>query len=243
MTKTLFADQLTADTGKLTDVFLVAQCDRKNKKDGALYFSLKLQDRTGDVVAKLWEVPEDLTDLQAGQFVKVEAVTQSYKDQLQLNIKRIRRVPREEVSLEDFIPASKHDRKDLFYGIAELIGFISKDKHPGLHDAVWALVTDNKAALMDCPAAKSLHQPYLGGLMEHILSIGRAAVKICECYPQLDRDLLVAAAVVHDIGKLQELVWATNIGYSPVGALVGHVAEVFRRPGYGNQTAYDAPDS
>lgn len=217
--KTLFIDQLTAASGRIVDVFVVSQADTKAKKDGSPYLTLTLKDKTGSISAKLWEIPADCI-IRAGDFIKVEGDVSTYKDMLQLTIKRVRVLDRSEVTIDDFLPVSKRDRDELLADVFELIELIERDD---LRGAVGVFVNSLKPQLRDAPAAKSLHQPYLGGLMEHVLGIGRAAISVCAVYPALDQDILIAAAVVHDIGKLQELTWDTSIAYGRIGQLVGHV--------------------
>jgi 3'-5' exoribonuclease len=219
--KTLFVDQLTESTGKLIDYFQVAQLDRKTKKDNQPYWSLKLRDRTGEVDAKWWDPAADL-EVSTGDVVKVEAVTQTYRDSLQLNIKRLRKAEPGEVVKEDYIPASTHDRKELFDGLASYIGMI---RNRCLGDSVFALCCDVRQELQDAPAAKGVHQAYLGGLLEHILQLCKLVVAVCECYPELDRDVMLAGAIVHDIGKIHELCYEDHIGYTRAGTLTGHIIQ------------------
>ncbi len=216
--KATFVDTITPETGKLVDYFQVLQCDVKTKKDGAPYLTLKLGDRTGSLEAKAWDTPA--VTPKAGDVVKIEGDASSYRNALQITVRRMRVAEASEFDKGDYIPTSKQDRDVLLVEVLDLTNLIGR---VDLRSAVQALVIANSAALRDCPAAKKNHQPYLGGLMEHVLGIARSAIKICEVYPQLDRDILLAAAIIHDIGKLAELTYDTHIGYSRLGSLVGHV--------------------
>ena len=218
--KTLFVSDISPDTGKLMDYFQVQQIDRKTKKDGAAYLTLVLGDRTGNCAAKMWDLPTNGDVICAGSFVKIEAEAGEYRDTLQLTLRKLRLAGPLEVSKDDYIPASKQDRNVLLEEVCDIACLILA---PDLRSAVLALIAAHAEPLRDCPAAKSMHQPYLGGLMEHILGIARSAIAICTVYPQLDRDLLIAGAIVHDIGKLQELVFDSHIAYGRIGQLVGHV--------------------
>lgn len=142
---------------------------------------------------------------------------------MQLNLRRIRKLARDEVQLEDFLPASKRDRNVMLSELQASLGTVG-DGHPGLREALLRMVEVLAPALVNAPAAKSDHHGYLGDLLEHVLSLMGLAERICAHYPELDRDLLVAAAVLHDIGKVPELCYETVLGYARRGTLVivGH---------------------
>jgi len=218
--KRIFVADISSSTPGFIEQFQVAEVQHRVKKDGHAYLSLVLKDRTGELDGKLWDIPAGFA-LTEGEFVKVEAEAGTYRDQVQLNIRRIRRLAREEIQLEDFLPASKRDRDEMFTelrGALETIG----DGHPGLRNALARMVQELAPVLVKAPAAKSNHHAYLGGLLEHILSLIRLADLVCAHYPGLDRDVLVAAAILHDIGKVTELCYDTSLGYARRGTLVGH---------------------
>ena len=221
--KTLFIEQLAADTGKLIDFFQVAQCDRKTKKGGQGYLALKLRDRTGEVDAKLWDIPDGL-QIQTGDFVKVDAETQTYREALQLKLTRIRKAEPAEVVLDDFIPASKRDRNEMLTQVDGLVASIANEQ---LRASLAELVMDFdiRGWLRDCPAAMKKHQAYLGGLLEHILNIASMVEGACKSYPVLNRDVLIAGAILHDIGKVFELCYQDHIGYTRIGTLTGHIIQ------------------
>lgn len=220
--KELFIEKLTPETGMVTTFAQVARVDKKAKQDGELYLSIVLKDRTGEVPANLWDIPADLGELKARSVVKVKAVTGSYRDALQLKILQIRPAKIEEYAIEDFIPASKRDRDEM---LAQLSGVVDTIIDQTLQDAVRRCIGENSIELRDAPAAKSVHQAYLGGLLEHILQLCKLADAVCSCYPALRRDILIAAAIIHDIGKLAELHYSDSIGYTRQGTLTGHIIQ------------------
>lgn len=168
--KRIFVADISSSTPGFIEQFQVAEVQRRVKKDGHAYLSLVLRDRSGELDGKLWDIPPGFT-LTEGEFVKVEAEAGTYRDQAQLNIRiRIRTLAREEIQLEDFLPASKRDRDEMFTelrGALETIG----DGHPGLRNALARIVQELAPILVKAPAAKSNHHAYLGGLLEHILSL------------------------------------------------------------------------
>jgi 3'-5' exoribonuclease len=218
--KRIFVADISAFTGSFTEQFQIGEIERRLKKDGQAYLTLALKDRSGEIPGKLWEIPAgfSVTD---GDFVKVEAEIGTYRDELQLSIRRIRKLAREEVELGDFLPASRRDRNEMLDDLHAALSMIGND-HPGLRDALLRLIDDLAPALVDAPAAKSNHHAYLGGLLEHVLSLIGLAERVCGQYPELDRDVLVAGAVLHDIGKVVELCYDAALGYSRRGTLVGH---------------------
>ncbi len=220
LTKTHFATAITEETGKFVEVFLVQSCDARRTKDGKRqYLSMRLRDRTGDIEARVWDW--DGVFLPAvDMFVKVEAVASAYKEELQLKVSRIREAPEHEIQLEDFLPASKRNRDELLEEVrANVLGCIV-NRHI---NRVVEHVMEQATGLRDAPAAKNNHQPYLGGLLEHIAKLGRLAFSVHVIYPELDLDLLLAAAILHDIGKVRELSYSRSIDYSRRGRLTGHV--------------------
>ena len=228
--KKLFISDITVSTGTFVEQFQIGGLERRLKKDGQVYLSLTLKDRTGKIDAKLWEIPSGFCAAE-GDFVKVEAETGTYREEVQLAIRRIRTLAREEIELEDFLPASKRNREDM---VSDLLTALMEvgTSHPGLREALLELVHDLGSALMNAPAAKSNHHAWLGGLVEHTLSLIGLAERVCQHYPELDRDILIAAAVLHDIGKLAELSCQTSLGYTRGGTLVGHCVlgiEIFGR--------------
>jgi 3'-5' exoribonuclease len=191
--KKLFIADITASTGTFVEQFQVGDVERRLKKDGQAYLSLTLKDRTGKIDAKVWEIPNGF-HAAGGDFVKVEAETGTYREEVQLAIRRIRALAREEIQLEDFLPASKRNREEMLSDLTVLLTDVGSS-HPGLREALLDLVHDLGPALMNAPAAKSNHHAWLGGLVEHTLSLIGLAERVCQHYPELDRDILIAAAV------------------------------------------------
>lgn len=218
MSKTIFIKDITGSSGIVVDFFLIAQLDIKAKKDGTPYWDLKLQDKTGTINLKVWDVPE--FSLEVGDYLKVDASVSTYKGSLQMTLRRMRLAHDEEIEKTDFMRASSRDRGEMYDSLLEIV---CKIENEPLRAAVLVLMENNRSALMECPAAKTMHQPWLGGLMEHVLGIANCAIRICEVYPQLNRDVMIAGAIVHDIGKVEELVWSSAITYGRMGSLVGHI--------------------
>jgi 3'-5' exoribonuclease len=131
-------------------------------------------------------------------------------------------VPESEIDIADFLPASKRDRDEMF---AELKGWIASMTSPHLKALLETIFADEAIALAyrTAPAAKSIHHGWIGGLIEHVLSVCRLAKLTAAHYPDIDFDLLLAGVILHDIGKIHELTYARSLGYSDAGQLIGHI--------------------
>jgi len=185
--------------------------------------SLKLVDRTGSVDARMWGLPHDLLQgLPEPSYVRVEGHSHEYRRTLQVKIERLEILNQEEVSEEDYLPATEKDRLALAAEL-ELAGRNLEDEN--LRDLFGRMVADEKLWEDFCaaPAAKGLHHARIGGLLEHSVQCLRMARAVAEAYP-VNRDLLIFGAVFHDVGKVQELSWGGGgFAYTTEGRLEGHV--------------------
>jgi 3'-5' exoribonuclease len=204
-------------------VFLVQQKEVRQKKTGEPYLSLSLADRTGDLDAKMWDnVLEVIDTFERDSFIRVKGMVQLFQNRPQLTIYRMQTVPESEIDIADFLPASKRDRDEMF---AELEGWIASMTSPHLKALLETIFADEALALAyrTAPAAKSIHHGWIGGLVEHVLSVCQLARLTAAHYPDIDFDLLLTGVILHDIGKIHELTYARSLGYSNAGQLIGHI--------------------
>jgi len=204
-------------------VFLVQLKEVRQKKTGEPYLSLSLADRTGDLDAKMWDnVPEAIDTFERDSFIRVKGMVQLFQNRPQLTIHRLQPVPESEIDIADFLPASKRDRDEMF---AELKGWIAAMTNPHLKALLETIFADETVALAyrTAPAAKSIHHAWIGGLVEHVLSVCQLARVTAAHYPDIDFDLLLTGVILHDIGKIFELTYARSLGYSSAGQLIGHI--------------------
>ena len=204
-------------------LFLVQHKEIRQKKTGEPYLSLVLGDRTGDVDAKMWDsVQEAMDTFERDSFLRVKGMVQIFQNRPQLTIHRLQAVPESEVDIADFLPASKRDRDEMF---AEIGGWISGMHNPHLKALLEKLFADETFALAyrTAPAAKSVHHNWIGGLIEHVLSLCKIARFTATHYPDVDFDLLLTGVLLHDMGKVYELTYARSLGYSTIGQLLGHI--------------------
>ncbi len=207
----------------ITGTFLVHQKDIRQKKSGEPYLSLTLGDRTGELDAKMWDnAAEALNTFERDDFVRVKGLFQIFQNRPQLTIHKILAIAESEVDFADYFPASKRDRDEMFL---ELRAWIASVANPHLKALLEAIFADEAvaAAYRTAPAAKSVHHAWLGGLLEHVLSLCRLAKFTAAHYTDIDFDLLLAGVILHDIGKIRELTYARGFGYSTEGQLLGHI--------------------
>src|SRR5271157_1782235 len=207
----------------ITTTFLVQLKDVRQKKTGEPYLSLTLVDRTGEIDAKMWDnVGEVMDTFDRDDFIKVKGLLQIYQNRPQFTVHKMVKIDDREVDFADYFPASARDPGEMF---AELRQIVSSIGNVHLRRLLDAFLDDEPLAIMyrSAPAAKSVHHAYLGGLIEHVLSLCHLCEAMAKHYPFVDLDLLLAAAVLHDVGKTQELVYHRSFGYSSEGQLLGHI--------------------
>lgn len=217
------------EAGKvLTTAFLVHSKEIRQKKSGEPYLSLQLGDRTGDIEAKMWDnVAEVMDTFERDDFIKVKGLVQIFNNRPQLTVHKLQRMDEREVNLADYFPASQRDPEEM---MAELRGIVACMSNAHLRGLIESFLDDPEieARYRKAPAAKVIHHAYLGGLLEHVLSVCHLCRAMAAHYKGVDMDLLVAGAILHDIGKIYELSYDRGFGYSTEGQLLGHIAIALR---------------
>ena len=193
-------------------------------KTGKEYGSLTLQDKTGTADAKIWELGSPgISDFNAMDYVFVDADVTVFQGNIQLNVKRIRRADEGEYVPADYLPVTGKDIKQMYHELNQYITTIRNEHLRKLaagffvQDAAFAKVFASHSA------AKSVHHSFVGGLLEHTLSVVKLCDFFCKQYPLLNRDLLLVAAMFHDIGKTKELSVFPENDYTDEGQLIGHI--------------------
>jgi 3'-5' exoribonuclease len=207
----------------ISTFFLVSEKEIRSTRDSRRYLRLELTDRTGSIEARMWDgFEKDAATFEREGYVKVQARVENYRGKLQLAIDRVRRAEPAEVDSADYLPQTKLDVEALYGKLREYGGAIG---NPWLRRLVASVLDDADLAprLKRAPAAKMMHHAYLGGLLEHVVSLCGLAQLVAAHYPEVDGDLLMAGAILHDIGKLEELSYDRSIGYTTAGQLLGHI--------------------
>ncbi len=207
----------------VSSTFLVAQKTRLLTKSNKPYLALKLMDRTGEVEARVWNRADEAgAAFEAADFVRVRAKIDYYREILQLSVQDIVKLLPGEVDPALFTPTPKKDGEALW---KELLGFLNTVKDEGLKGLLLSFFEDEEFAALfkNAAAAKMMHHDYPGGLLEHTVAVARLVASACDIYPELDRDLLVTGALLHDVGKVKELLQFPHKDYSTEGRLMGHI--------------------
>jgi 3'-5' exoribonuclease len=216
-------DQLRDGT-ELDDVYLVAEKQVRVNRNGAPYLQLDLRDRTGGIAARLWNAGDAVArGFDPGDFVHAVGKVQLFQGALQAILTSVEREDAGKVDLADFLPQTEHSIPKL---MDRLRGYLFKLGNPHLRALAECLLMDDDFVRMfaSCPAGVKLHHAYVGGLLEHVVTMMDAADKLLPLYPFVDRDLLLIGIFLHDAGKVRELTYARAFGYSDEGQLVGHLA-------------------
>jgi 3'-5' exoribonuclease len=220
--KTSFVNDLLSEQN-ITSFFLVCEKEVRNTREGRAYLRLELGDRSGTIEARMWEQFEVAAkDIRRDDFVKVQARVEIYRNKPQLALVQLRLAKPEEIDLADYLPHTTADVEKMW---AQLLAYADSIGNPWLKKLVMGIVADPEVAkcYKRAPAAKVMHHAYLGGLLEHVVGLCGMAKVVAGHYRELDIDLLLTVAILHDVGKLQELCYERAIGYTTEGQLLGHI--------------------
>jgi 3'-5' exoribonuclease len=232
---------------KVSEIFLAGEKNLAYSQKGSPYLNIRLKDRTGDVDGKVWEnaLVWDKA-FKKGDLIRIQARALSFKNAIQLSIIELRKVEDTEVELADYFPVAKGDRAAMF---AEMLTYCEQVKTPCLAALLQSFFKDEKIAglFRRAPAAKGFHHVYIGGLLEHTLSVVRLLDRAASHYTGVNRDLLIAGGILHDIGKIYEFSFERIVEYSDPGRLVGHIvigvemvdAKIAAIPDFPEQTAME----
>jgi len=207
----------------ITSLFVVASKQVKSKKNGDLYLSITLADRSGQLQANMWDnVADAISAFEQDDFVKVKGVVHKYNGRWQLTMHKVRRLEEQEVDYTDYIPKTTNDIEQLWRKLSE---FVDSIENRWLKSLVKEFMSDEAiaAAYKNAPAAKTLHHAFVGGLLDHVVSLSTVCDLAARNYPHVNRDLLLTGAFLHDIGKVHELAYQRSIAYTTKGQLLGHM--------------------
>jgi len=224
--KEIFISDLAAfEEGRAFDsFFLVLAKQQRTTKNNKPYFNLILGDKTGQIEGRVWELgdPRIAREFGKGDVVKVRGILSRFDERLQLKVDHLRKATLTEADKSDLLPSTSYDVSELW---DQLNGFVESFTDPHLKQLLTTLLADPaiSAAYRQAPAAKQLHHAWLGGLLEHVVSLLKLADRLAPHYPILHRDLLMTGVVLHDLGKIYELSWDIGFDYTVEGILLGHI--------------------
>jgi len=220
--KSLYVKDIKAGE-KIKASFLVMEKNLAYSQKGAAYLSVRLRDKTGDMEGRVWDNVAALDPVfRKGDIVFVQGRAVSYRDAIQLSVLDIRRMEETELDPWDYFPACKGNVEEMFDALK---GHAASVENPWLKKVLEGFLNDGELAerLKRAPAAKGFHHAYLGGLLEHTLSMVQILDFLASHYPTVNRDMLIAGGILHDIGKIEEFSYDRAIDYTTPGRLVGHI--------------------
>lgn len=224
MKEFFIADAAKFDNCVVTSHFALSSLSVREKKQGGQYLALILTDKTGSMEARMWdEITDALANCSEGCYVKVQGQISKYQGKFQITLQKMRHAVETEIDPADYLPATRFDVDEMW---AELRGNVGQFANPDLKRLVFSFLDDEAiaSAYRSAPAAKRLHHAWLGGLLEHVVMLVRVCLATAPFYPEVDRDLLVTGAILHDIGKIRELSWNNSFGYTIEGQMIGHIS-------------------
>ena len=220
--KEIFVNTLMAG-GTVDDIFVARKKQLAHKKDGNPYLMLSLVDRSGSVKAVLWDNVEAINKaFLEGDYIRIQGNVQKYREELQVVTRHIQKISPDEIDAMDFLPATQRDVEKM---LTQLIRISKTGQNHHLLELLAAFFEDKDFVELfkTAPAAKKMHHAYLGGLLEHTLSVVRLIEAVSNHYKGVDKDLLIAGGIFHDIGKVHELSYDSCIDYSDSGRLLSHI--------------------
>ncbi|HIA27810.1 MAG TPA: HD domain-containing protein [Planctomycetes bacterium] len=213
---------------RMGGIYLVEGANLKTARNGKHFIQMALRDHTSSVKAVRWETSrEEFRKVESKPFLRVEGRVEEYQGNPQVIVDKLEALSAKDANLEatDFLPRTKHDVDAMQKELEERIAAISDE---GVRSLVLRILERPglRENLRTAPAGKMMHHAYIGGLLEHVLSLVQLADKICDHYPRLDRDIFLAGVVLHDIGKTEELSCEDGFSYTDEGQMVGHIVMV-----------------
>ena len=209
----------------ISSIYLCKDKRTLQTKAGKNYYSMQLHDKTGAIDGKVWDLSSGIEHFESMDYIQVDAQVTSFQGTLQLNIRRVRKAAEGEYDQTDYMPCSKRNLDEMY---AELTAMIDTVKESHLHGLLQMVFTQDEDFVKDFKihsAAKTMHHIFAGGLLEHSLSVARLCDFFAKQYPVINRDLLITAALCHDIGKMTEISEFPENDYTDEGQLIGHIVQ------------------
>ncbi|MFC6644859.1 3'-5' exoribonuclease YhaM family protein [Granulicella cerasi] len=218
------SDAARFENQAITSYFVLAAISQRDRKGGGTYLAITLADKTGSFEARMWDDFADvIASCSEGCYVKAQGTVSKYQGKFQITLQKLRSAAESEIDSADFQPTTQYDIAEMD---AELRGYVAAFTNQHLQRLVLSFLDDPEIGPLFrvAPAAKRLHHAWIGGLLEHVLYLVRVCRATVPFYPEVDPDLLLTGAILHDMGKVRELSWKTNFGYTIEGQLIGHIS-------------------
>jgi len=217
-------DAAKFDNAVVTSYFVLSSFQVREKKQGGQFLAMTLTDKTGSFEARMWDdIAEAMASCTEGCYVKAQGQVSKYQGKFQITLQKLRHAAESEIDPTDYLPVTGFDIEEMW---AELRGYVSAFTNEDLKRLVFSFLDDPEIgpAYKSAPAAKRLHHAWIGGLLEHVLTLVRVCRANVPFYPEVDSDLLITGAILHDIGKIRELSWKSSFNYTLEGQMIGHIS-------------------
>jgi 3'-5' exoribonuclease len=217
-------DAAKFDNAVVTSYFVLSSFQVREKKQGGQFLAMTLTDKTGSFEARMWDdIAEAMASCTEGCYVKAQGQVSKYQGKFQITLQKLRHAAESEIDPTDYLPVTGFDIEEMW---AELRGYVSAFTNEDLKRLVFSFLDDPEIgpAYKSAPAAKRLHHAWIGGLLEHVLTLVRVCRANVPFYPEVESDLLITGAILHDIGKIRELSWKSSFNYTLEGQMIGHIS-------------------
>jgi len=221
-TKNIYIKDIRAGD-RVNDLFLVTEKNMAISQKGNPYLNLKLRDITGEVDGRVWDRATEMNNIfQIGDVIRIQSHAVSFRNLLQLSISQIAVADDPSINPTDYLPSSPSDSSEMFASLMDIINTI---RNPHLKALLERIFSDEETAdsFRKAPAGKGFHHAYIGGLLEHTLSVTQLLDLVANHYREVNRDLVIAGGILHDIGKIYELSFNGTLDYTDEGRLIGHI--------------------
>lgn len=211
------------DGEHVSEIYLCKNKINAKTKAGKTYYSMTVQDKTGTMDAKIWDLSSGIDHFEAMDYIHIDGDVTTYQGSLQLNIRRARIAREGEYNPSDFLPVTQYDRREMAKKLSEFVNSVKDEHYHELLASFFLKDRDFAREFVNHSAAKSVHHSFVGGLLQHTLRVTELCDFYCGQYPALKRDLLITGALCHDIGKVRELSPFPQNDYTDRGQLIGHI--------------------
>lgn len=217
-----YANKLKTDD-KVDSIFIVRNKHTRITKNNKSYLAFELVDKSGGITGRIWDNAEEMSPLfKDNDFVRVIGIVESFQNMLQINIKQVQIAAQNKIDIDEFLPKTTKDTDLMFNKIINIIEGVQNKWLKNLLQAVFE-VAEYRELFKKAPASVKMHNYYIGGLLEHTLSVTSMCMEIDKYYKNINKDLLVAGAILHDIGKIYEYEYSHAFDYTDMGRLIGHI--------------------
>jgi 3'-5' exoribonuclease len=210
---------------QVSEIYLCKNKSINKTKAGKTYYAITLQDKTGTIDGKIWDLTNAIEHFENLNYIKIEGQVTTFNSANQLNIKRVRVAEESEYDVAEYMPMTKKDIDEMYEELMILVDSVTNQYLSALLLSLFAKDTEFITKFKKSSAAKTMHHNFVGGLLEHSLSVAKICDFMCSLYPNMNRDLLITSALCHDIGKTDELSLFPENDYTDEGQLIGHIVK------------------